>query len=120
MTCSGCAGDYENPDRSAEATDMRQMHTEDRTRKVWRHPIGRQKPNTYFDNYSSRLAALAERHNVPLAAFKALIEDAFGKCDCRPAEGEAKIALLKLAKMKVGPCELNFLFGYHVIKDSDL
>lgn len=85
-------------------------------RKPWRRKDKRQqRPLTYFDSYHARLCALAYRHDIRPASLKALIEDAFGKCDTPPAEQEAKLALMKLAKMHIGPCEINWLFQYHIV-----
>jgi hypothetical protein len=129
MTCSSCTGDYEDPDRTAEPTaeeyariwdlleDQAQEEKHEHSKKDWRASGSHPWPQTYFATYHSRLHALAERHGVPVAAFKALIEDAFGKCDTPPAEQESKQALLKLAKMRVGPCEINWLFQYHIVRE---
>jgi hypothetical protein len=88
-------------------------------RKPWRRTDKRQRtPLTYFASYHSRLYALAHRHGIPPSSFKALIEDAFGTCDTPPIELQAKQALMKLAKMKIGPCEINWLFQYHIVKEQ--
>ncbi|SRR6266550_162795 len=71
---------------------------------------------TFFSTYESRLQALAVRHNLEPAILKALVEDAFGTCDTPPAEQEAKLALMKLAKLKIGPCSVNWLFQVHILK----
>ena len=76
-------------------------------------------PKTFFDSYESRLQGLAVKHDLELAVLKALIEDAFGKCDTPPAELEAKLALMKLAKLKIGPCQINWLFQYHILGRSE-
>jgi hypothetical protein len=87
-------------------------------RKPWRrrHPL----PLTEFPTYTARLHALAGRHGVPPASLKALVEDAFGRCDSAPTELESKQALMKLAKLKVGPSEINWLFQYHVLPEPIL
>jgi hypothetical protein len=88
-------------------------------RKPWRRiDQRRQKPLTFFDSYHSRLYALAYRHGVPPASLKGLLEDAFGRPDAPPVEPQADIALKKLAKMNVGPCELNWLFQYHIVPEG--
>ena len=87
-------------------------------RKPWRRKERQQR--TYFADYGSRLRALAGRHGVPLASLKALVEDAFGKCDTPPAEREAVHAKIKLARLKIGPCELNWLFQYHIVPENVL
>ncbi len=71
---------------------------------------------TFFGTYESRLQALAIRHNLEPAYLKALVEDAFGTCDTPPAEQESKLALMKLAKLKIGPCSVNWLFQVHILK----
>jgi hypothetical protein len=79
------------------------------------HSRLRGKPSTYFNSYNARLAALSERHGVPVAHFKLLIERAFGTPQFKPNEEEAREALWQLAKMGCGPCELNWLFQYHIV-----
>ncbi len=74
------------------------------------------KMQTFFDTYESRLRALAVRHHLEPAYLKGLVEDAFGTCDTPPAEQESKLALMKLAKLKIGPCEVNWLFQVHILK----
>jgi hypothetical protein len=86
-------------------------------RKPWRRKEKHQH-RTFFPTYNSRLTALAHRHGVPVASLKGLVEDAFGKCDTPPAEQEAQSALMKLAKMKIGACEINWLFQYHIVTEE--
>jgi hypothetical protein len=74
----------------------------------------RHQPYTYFDSYQCRLRALAHSHSVDPVNLKALIEDAFGKCDSPPAEQESRQAMMKLAKLKIGPKDINWLFQYHI------
>jgi hypothetical protein len=75
----------------------------------------RGQPCTYFDSYTSRLRALAVERNMEPTALKALIEAAFGKADAPPREQETRIAMMKLAKLKVGPCELRWLLEYDIV-----
>jgi len=77
-----------------------------------------QQPCTFFSTYETRLGTLAERHNVQPATLKALIEDAYGKCDTPPAEHESRRAMMKLAQLKFGPTEINWLFGYHIEREA--
>ena len=93
-------------------------HKSIEVRKPWRS--NRRQPTTFFDSYHARLHALAHRHGVPPAHLKALIEDAFGKCDCPPAEQEAKIAMCRLMKLKVRVSELNWLFQCHVLTEQEI
>ena len=74
------------------------------------------KMQTFFGTYESRLQALATRHDLEPAYLKALVEDAFGTCHTPPAEQESKLALMKLAKLKIGPCSVNWLFQVHILK----
>jgi hypothetical protein len=100
------------------------MHVEVKAievRRPWRRakrPASRSQ--TLFPDYLSRLNALAERHEVKPATLKDLIEDAFGTCDNPPAEQEAKHAMMKLARMRVGPCEINWLFQYHIQAEPEI
>lgn len=74
-------------------------------------------PQTFFGSYQSRLNALARRHGVPAASLKGMVEDAFGKADAPPDEEIAKVATMKLARLGIGPCELNWLFQYHIVPE---
>lgn len=86
-------------------------------RKPWRSTM--RPRSTYFPTYAARLHALARRHGVPAAALKTLVEQALGTPDAPPVEWESKLASAKLAKMKVGPDEINWLFQYHVAQEGD-
>lgn len=88
-------------------------------RKPWRR-IDQHRTHSNFPDYNSRLQAMAQRHGVPVASLKGLIEEAFGTADAPPAEPQANLALLKLAKMRVGPCEINWLFQYHIVPEDSV
>jgi len=83
--------------------------------KILRQRLNSPKPHTYFEGYETRLRTLAEQHDMTTEAFRILIEKAFGTSDKPPVEEESDEALRLLAKLRIGPCKINWLFQYHVV-----
>ncbi len=73
-------------------------------------------PEARRGSYEARLHLLAESHGLQPAELKRIIEDAFGTPDAPPSQRKSRKAKLRLAQLKVGPCELNLLFQYHIVK----
>jgi len=76
-----------------------------------------QQPRTFFASYRFRLRALATTHDMKPEALKSLIDIALCRCD-PPTESESLYALLKLAQLKIGLPEINFLFQYSALQEE--
>jgi len=68
------------------------------------------RPQTFFDTYCSRLAALAAMRNSEPLTLKSLTDHAFSGAMTSISNQEIRPAQSKLAQLKIRPRELGFLF----------